>query len=162
MACDVNNPLCGPKGASATFGPQKGATPAIVSELDAALRHYGEVIESLTGKSLSDVAGAGAAGGMGVPLMAWLDARMQPGIEMVIETLDLNSVAKAAKARGIPVIALAGGMSEDYAVVHEHGIDAVFSVIPRICSLDEALAQAAVNIEVAARNIAAVLAMKIG
>ena len=145
VACDVNNPLCGPKGASATFGPQKGATPAIVSELDAALRHYGEVIESLTGKSLSDVAGAGAAGGMGVPLMAWLDARMQPGIEMVIETLDLNSVvkdadlvitgegrmdsqtiqgktpagvAKAAKARGIPVIALAGGMSEDYAVVH--------------------------------------------
>ncbi|HHN8405555.1 glycerate kinase [Morganella morganii] len=189
VACDVNNPLCGPKGASATFGPQKGATPAIVSELDAALRHYGEVIESLTGKSLSAVAGAGAAGGMGVPLMAWLDARMQPGIEMVIETLDLNSVvkdadlvitgegrmdsqtiqgktpagvAKAAKARGIPVIALAGGMSEDYAVVHEHGIDAVFSVIPRICSLDEALAQAAVNIEVAARNIAAVLAMKIG
>lgn len=71
-------------------------------------------------------------------------------------------MAKAAKARGIPVIALAGGMSDDYAVVHEHGIDAVFSVIPRICSLDEALAQAAVNIEVAARNIAAVLAMKIG
>ncbi|EKK5570067.1 glycerate kinase [Morganella morganii] len=188
VACDVNNPLCGPKGASATFGPQKGATPAMVSELDEALRHYGEVIESLTGKSLSGIAGAGAAGGMGVPLMAWLDARMQPGIDMVIETLDLHNVvkdadlvitgegrmdsqtiqgktpagvAKAAKARGIPVIALVGGMSDDYAVVHEHGIDAVFSVIPRICTLDEALAQAAVNIEVTARNIAAVLAMKI-
>lgn len=187
VACDVSNPLCGSEGASVTFGPQKGATPKMVSELDAALRHYGETIEFLTGKSVTDVAGAGAAGGMGVPLMIWLDAKMQPGIEMVIETLDLRKVvqgadlmitgegcmdrqtiqgktpvgvARVAKAFGIPVIALVGGMSDDYAVVHDHGIDAVFSVIPGICSLDDALAQAAQNIETTARNIAAVLAMK--
>ncbi|HCM61093.1 MAG TPA: glycerate kinase [Morganella sp. (in: Bacteria)] len=188
VACDVNNPLCGPKGASATFGPQKGATPAVVTELDAALHHYGEIIESLTGKSVIDVAGAGAAGGMGVPLMAWLDAKMQPGIEMVIETLDLHSVvqgadlvitgegrmdsqtihgktpvgvARVAKACGIPVIALVGGMSDDYAVVHDHGIDAVFSVVRGISSQEDALAQAAQNVEVTARNVAATLAMKI-
>ena len=152
--------------------------------MDGWLAEYGAVID----RKLATAPGAGAGGGLGFALMA-LGAVRRSGIELVIEatgladkvaTADLvitgegrmdsqtiqgktpAGVAKAAKARGIPVIALVGGMSDDYAVVHEHGIDAVFSVIPRICSLDEALAQAAVNIEVAARNIAAVLAMKIG
>ncbi len=183
VACDVNNPLCGDKGASAIFGPQKGATPEMVRQLDSALRHYGEMIEQTTGSAVLDVPGAGAAGGMGAALFGLLNARLQPGIEIVTEALDLDSavrgatlvitgegridsqtihgktpagVAMVAQRHGVPVIALAGSMSEDYDVVHQHGLDAVFSVLPRITSLPDALLAAEDNIKVAARNIAMV------
>lgn len=186
VACDVDNPLCGAKGASAVFGPQKGATPERVKLLDAALQHYGEKIELATGKSVLNVAGAGAAGGMGAALFGLLNARLQPGIEIVTEALKLADavqgadlvitgegridsqtihgktpvgVARVAKRYDIPVIAIAGGMTPDYSVVHQHGLDAVFSVLNRIQTLPEALEGARENVRVTARNVAAVWKM---
>ncbi|CAI2413264.1 glycerate kinase [Serratia ficaria] len=182
-ACDVDNPLCGEQGASAVFGPQKGATPQMVAQLDAALRHYGELMEQVTGREIVRQPGAGAAGGMGAALLGMLDARLRPGIEIVIETLRLEEavrgadlvitgegrldsqsihgktpigVARVAKRHGLPVIGIAGSLAPDYQVVHLHGIDAAFSVLDRIVTLEEALAGAARNLEVTARNVAAV------
>ncbi|AKH64098.1 MULTISPECIES: glycerate kinase [Photorhabdus] len=186
VACDVSNPLCGEFGASAVFGPQKGATPEMVKELDAALRHYGEKIEFLTKVKVMDVPGTGAAGGMGAPLLGCLKAKLQPGIDIVISTLELEKVvqgadlvitgegrmdrqtiygktpigvARIAKKYAIPTIALVGGMSQDYNVVHEHGLDAVFSIMPGVCSLSDALACGHENLRVTARNVAAVWKM---
>ncbi|PHM37073.1 hypothetical protein Xmau_03997 [Xenorhabdus mauleonii] len=186
VACDVNNPLCGELGASAVFGPQKGATPGMVKALDSALCHYGTKIEQLTGKNVLDEAGAGAAGGMGASLLGCLGAKLQSGIEIVIDTLSLEDViqgadlvitgegridnqtiygktpigvARVAKKFSIPTIALVGSMSRDYSVVHQHGLDAVFSIVPGACSLSDALANGADNLRVTARNVAAVWAM---
>ncbi|HBL6729664.1 TPA: glycerate kinase [Serratia liquefaciens] len=182
-ACDVDNPLCGANGASAVFGPQKGATPEMVTQLDAALRHYGTLLEQATGREVINAPGAGAAGGMGAALLGMLNARLRPGIEIVIETLQLEEalrdadlvitgegrldsqsihgktpigVARVAKRFGLPVIGIAGSLSKDYQVVHQLGIDAAFSVLDRVVSLEEALAEAADNLEVTARNVAAV------
>ncbi|MDX7992458.1 glycerate kinase [Xenorhabdus littoralis] len=186
VACDVNNPLCGEFGASAVFGPQKGATAEMVKVLDSALHHYGMKIEALTGKNVINEAGAGAAGGMGASLLGCLGAKLQPGIEIVIDVLKLEEiiqgadlvitgegridsqtihgktpigVARVAKKFGIPTIALVGGMSRDYHVVHPHGLDAVFSIVPGACSLSDALANGADNLRVTARNVAAVWRM---
>ncbi|RLM12163.1 glycerate kinase [Gibbsiella quercinecans] len=183
VACDVDNPLCGEKGASAIFGPQKGATPEMVRQLDAALRHYGELLERTTGRAVMDTPGAGAAGGMGAALLGMLQAQLRPGIEIVIETLRLEDavrdadlvitgegrldsqsihgktpigVARVAKRYGLPVIGIAGSLAQDHQVVHQHGIDAAFSVIDRIVTLEQALADAAHNLQVTARNVAAV------
>ncbi|EOL9023512.1 glycerate kinase [Cronobacter sakazakii] len=181
-ACDVDNPLCGEKGASAVFGPQKGATPAMVTELDAALRRFGEQLEAATGKAIISVPGAGAAGGMGAALLGMLNAELRPGIEIVIESLGLAQavrdadlvitgegrldsqsihgktpvgVARVAKQFQRPVVAIAGSLTPDYQIVHEHGIDAAFSVIDRIVTLQEALDDAERNLRVTARNVAA-------
>ncbi|HEJ9095692.1 glycerate kinase [Serratia odorifera] len=183
VACDVDNPLCGKNGASAIFGPQKGATPAMVEQLDNALRHYGTLLEQTTGRKVLNAPGAGAAGGMGAALLGMLDAQLRPGIEIVIETLRLEEailgadlvitgegrldsqsvhgktpigVARVAKRHRLPVIGIAGSLAADYQVVHQHGIDAAFSVIDRIVTLEEALGSAAHNLEVTARNVAAV------
>ncbi|WNJ80024.1 glycerate kinase [Cedecea neteri] len=183
VACDVDNPLCGERGASAVFGPQKGATPEQVTQLDTALRHYGEQLEHISGKAVITVAGAGAAGGMGASLFGLLHARLQPGVEIVTDALRLADavqgadlvitgegridsqtiygktpigVARVAKRFQVPVIALAGGMTTDYGVVHQHGLDAVFSVLNRVQTLPEALERAGENINVTARNVAAV------
>ncbi|MFN1143377.1 glycerate kinase [Serratia quinivorans] len=182
-ACDVDNPLCGPHGASAVFGPQKGATPEMVTQLDAALSHFGSLLQQATGREVLNAPGAGAAGGMGAALLGMLNARLRPGIEIVIETLRLEEalrdadlvitgegrldsqsihgktpigVARVAKRHGLPVIGIAGSLSKDYQVVHQHGIDAAFSVLDRVVTLEEALTDAATNLEVTARNVAAV------
>ncbi|EOC0418662.1 glycerate kinase [Cronobacter malonaticus] len=182
VACDVDNPLCGEKGASAVFGPQKGATPEMVSELDAALRRFGEQLEAATGKAIISAPGAGAAGGMGAALLGMLNAELRPGIEIVIESLGLAQavrdadlvitgegrldsqsihgktpigVARVAKQFQRPVVAIAGSLTPDYQIVHEHGIDAAFSVIDRIVTLQEALDDAERNLRVTARNVAA-------
>ncbi|ELY2492334.1 glycerate kinase [Cronobacter sakazakii] len=181
-ACDVDNPLCGEKGASAVFGPQKGATPAMVTELDAALRRFGEQLEAATGKAIISAPAAGAAGGMGAALLGMLNAELRPGIEIVIESLGLAQavrdadlvitgegrldsqsihgktpvgVARVAKQFQRPVVAIAGSLTPDYQIVHEHGIDAAFSVIDRIVTLQEALDDAERNLRVTARNVAA-------
>ncbi|CAI0889906.1 glycerate kinase [Serratia quinivorans] len=182
-ACDVDNPLCGPHGASAVFGPQKGATPEMVTQLDAALSHFGSLLQQATSREVLNAPGAGAAGGMGAALLGMLNARLRPGIEIVIETLRLEEalrdadlvitgegrldsqsihgktpigVARVAKRHGLPVIGIAGSLSKDYQVVHQHGIDAAFSVLDRVVTLEEALTDAADNLEVTARNVAAV------
>ncbi|MBP6167007.1 MAG: glycerate kinase, partial [Aeromonas sp.] len=96
VACDVNNPLCGPKGASAVFGPQKGATPEMVAQLDANLARYADCIEQALGKQVKDIPGAGAAGGMGAALVGLLGAELKPGIQIVIDALKLaDEVADA-------------------------------------------------------------------
>lgn len=186
VACDVNNPLCGANGASAIFGPQKGATPAMVELLDKALYHYGMLVEKVTGRSVVNVAGAGAAGGMGAALLGLLGAELKPGVEIVIDALKLADairdadlvitgegridsqtitgktpigVARVAKRFNKVVIGLAGGLTEDHGVVHEHGLDAVFCILQRITSLAEALSSAEDNLRITSRNIAMVWKM---
>ncbi|WP_318475149.1 glycerate kinase [Photobacterium leiognathi] len=186
VACDVDNPLCGEKGASQVFGPQKGATPEMVTQLDNNLAHYAEIIKRDLGKDVKDMAGAGAAGGMGAALLGLFNAQLRPGIEIVMDAVNLADVlqdadlvitgegridsqtihgktpigvARAAKRFNKPVIGIAGSLSYDCNIVHEHGIDAVFSVVPRSVSLTEALAEAAINLELTARNVAAIYAL---
>ena len=169
LASDVNNPLCGPNGASAIYGPQKGATPEKVRQLDAALSHYANVIRRDLGLDLRDIPGAGAAGGLGLGLMVFLKARPIPGIDVVIKAtnfvadlkdadlvftaegrIDCQSamgkvptgVALKAKEFGLPVIALAGEIGDDYAVVYEQGIDAVLSIAPGPITLSQSMAEA--------------------
>lgn len=187
VACDVTNPLTGEEGASAVFGPQKGATPEMVADLDHALTHYAACIKQDLGIDVLSLEGGGAAGGMGAALFAFCGAKLRPGIDIVTEALHLDAlvaganlvitgegrmdsqtihgkvpvgVARVAKRYHIPVIGIAGSLTSDVGVVHQHGIDAVFSVLYRICSLDDALEHAGENVRMAARNIAAV--MKVG
>ncbi|ROV58734.1 glycerate kinase [Vibrio ponticus] len=184
VACDVDNPLCGPTGASYVFGPQKGATPAMVEQLDYNLAHYASIIERTTGKDVTNQAGAGAAGGLGATLLGLLTANLRPGIQIVIEATNLAEVVKdaalvitgegridsqtihgktpmgvaqTAKLYDLPVIGIAGSLASDCNVVHQHGIDAVFSVVPGAVDLPSALKQAAFNVEMTARNVAATL-----
>ncbi|ELV8642052.1 glycerate kinase [Vibrio vulnificus] len=186
VACDVDNPLCGAKGASAVFGPQKGATPAMVTILDENLAHYATVIKQQLGADVRDMAGAGAAGGMGAALLGLLNAELRPGIEIVMDAVHLDEivadadlvitgegridsqtihgktpigVARTAKKHGLPVIGIAGCLSADCGVVHEHGLDAVFAVVNRSVDLPTALAEAAENVELTARNVAAAFCM---
>jgi glycerate kinase len=185
-ACDVNNPLTGPGGASAVFGPQKGATPEMVALLDASLARYAGLISRDLGVQVDQVPGAGAAGGMGAALLAFLGAQLRPGIEIVIEAVGLEAavrdadlvitgegridsqtihgktpigVARVAKRYGKPVIGIAGSLSADAGVVHEHGIDAIFSVLCNVSTMEEALTHAAANVRAASRNIASTLKM---
>lgn len=182
VACDVTNPLTGEQGASAIFGPQKGATPEMVTQLDGYLAHYAGVIKRDLGIEVDTVPGAGAAGGMGAALLAFCGADLRRGIEIVTEALGLEAlvkdadlvitgegridsqtihgkvpigVAKVAKRYNKPVIGIAGSLTADVGVVHQHGLDAVFSVLYTICTLDEALEHAGDNVRMTARNIAA-------
>lgn len=186
IACDVDNPLIGEKGASAIFGPQKGATPEMVAVLDKNLSHYAAIIEQKLGKRINDVLGAGAAGGLGGGLLAFLPSEMKRGIEIVIEATGLSriiedadlvitgegkidgqtifgktpiGVAKEAEKYRIPVVGIAGMVADDSEIVHEHGIDAVFSIVPGIISLEDALKHAEEYVEKTAANIAAVFRM---
>lgn len=182
VACDVDNPLCGEKGASHVFGPQKGATPTMVAELDQYLAHYAAIIKRDLGTDIKNTAGAGAAGGMGAALLGLFNAQLRSGIEIVIDAVNLGDivkdadlvitgegridsqtihgktpigVARTAKKYHKPVIGIAGCLSQDCGVVYDHGIDAVFSVVPAAMSLEQAFSNAAVNVELTARNVAA-------
>jgi glycerate kinase len=152
VACDVTNPLCGPSGASAVYGPQKGATPAMVEELDKALEHYAQIIEQDLGMSVREIPGAGAAGGLGAGLIAFLHATLRPGAQIVFEAVNLEerirkadlvitaegqidaqtaygksvgAVAEIAKRYNLPVLAFAGSLGDNYQVVYKLGVDAV-------------------------------------
>ena len=162
LACDVTNPLCGPQGASAVYGPQKGATEEMVARLDAALAHYAEVIKRDLGIEVRDMPGAGAAGGLGAGLIAFLGAKVLPGADVVVRVTGLVEhlkdatlvftgegridsqtacgktpvgVARKAKDFGLPVIAIAGEIASGYQAVYQQGIDAVFSIAPGPISL---------------------------
>ncbi|RBM53174.1 glycerate kinase [Vibrio paracholerae] len=181
VACDVNNPLCGDKGASAVFGPQKGATPEDVQLLDDALLQFGLLTAKVTGKMVLESAGAGAAGGMGAALLAYTQARLRPGIEIVLETVQLAhqvsdadlvitgegridsqtvhgktpmGVAKVAKRFDVPVLALCGCTGDNYQAVYQCGIDAVFAAVPRAMSLEDALKESDFNLADLAENVA--------
>ncbi|MGP2411301.1 glycerate kinase [Yersinia enterocolitica] len=186
VACDVTNPLTGSEGASAIFGRQKGATPEMVSQLDDGLQHYAGIIKRYLDIDVDQVEGAGAAGGLGAALLAFCGATLSPGIDIVTDALGLDAlvrdatfvitgegridsqtihgkvpigVARVAKRYNKPVIGIAGSLTDDVDVVYEHGLDAVFSVIYSICTLEQALDNAAANVFMTARNIAATLAM---
>ncbi|ROP58108.1 glycerate kinase [Enterobacter sp. BIGb0383] len=182
VACDVTNPLTGNTGASRIFGPQKGATEAMILELDRNLDHFADVIKQSLRVDVKQVPGSGAAGGMGAALMAFLGAELRSGIEIVTQALNLEEhihdctlvvtgegridsqsihgkvpvgVAQVAKKYHKPVIGIAGSLTRDVGVVHQHGIDAVFSVLTSIGTLEEAFRGAFDNIYRASRNIAA-------
>lgn len=184
VACDVTNPLTGNEGASAVFGPQKGATPEMVARLDKALVHYAQLIARDLDVDVFELAGGGAAGGMGAALYAFCGAELRSGIEIVTDALHLDAcvidadlvvtgegridsqtihgkvpvgVASIAKRYNKPVVGIAGSLTADVGVVHQHGIDAVFSVIYNICTLDDALKNAAENVRMTARNVAATI-----
>lgn len=184
VACDVSNTLIGEKGASAVFGPQKGATKEMIARLDSGLEHYAQLIARDLDIQVLELAGGGAAGGMGAGLYAFCGAQLRQGIEIVTDALKLDEqiadadlvitgegridsqtihgkvpvgVACIAKRYNKPVIGIAGSLTADVGVVHEHGLDAVFSVIYTICTLEEALDNAAENVRMSARNIAATL-----
>ncbi|SMQ89208.1 Glycerate kinase [Raoultella ornithinolytica] len=186
VACDVTNPLTGPEGATAVFGPQKGATAEMIVRLDLALAHYARIIQRDLAVDVLHLEGGGAAGGMGAALYAFCGARLRPGIEIVTDALHLAElvadadlvitgegridsqtihgkvpvgVAKVAQRYNVPVIAIAGSLTADVGIVHRHGLDAVFSVIYSVCTLEEALENAADNVRMTARNVAAVLNM---
>ncbi|GIU26220.1 glycerate kinase [Shewanella hafniensis] len=184
VACDVDNPLCGERGASAIFGPQKGATPAMVKQLDTALAHYADVIAQSGMSDQREHAGAGAAGGMGLGVMAFLNAELKPGVEIVMQTVGLADkirgadlvitgegridgqtvfgktpmgVLKQAKLQGIPTIGIAGCLGDNANAILDHGMAAIFPIIPHLSPLDDVLANAKLNLSNTARNIGAVL-----
>ena len=173
VACDVDNPLIGQNGASAIFGPQKGATPEMVKLLDANLTHFSNIVESTLGKNIAHVAGAGAAGGVGGALLAFLNTELRSGIDMVLEHIHIDDyfnnvdlvitgegridgqtlrgkapigIAKRAKQQHIPCIAVAGAVTGDIQALKEVGIVACFSVLTQPCSLNEALQDASKNV----------------
>jgi len=181
VAADVNNPLCGEHGASAVFGPQKGASPEQVRQLDAALARYAEVAARTLGQDHSLFPGVGAAGGLGFAARAFLRARFRPGVELVAEVsglaealqgadlaitgegrLDEQSlhgktpigVARLAREAGVPLIALAGSLGKGYGRLHQAGIAAAFSLVPGPISLAEAMAGAAGELEARAEELA--------
>lgn len=165
-ACDVNNPLCGPMGASYVYGPQKGADEEMVKVLDKNLEHYGHVIEEQLGVSIIDYPGAGAAGGLGGGLLAFLNAKLKRGIDIVIDITRLEDkirdadlvitaegkidyqtafgktpfgVAQLAKKYGIPVIAFAGSLGSGTDILYENGFNSIFSIIDKPMALEESI-----------------------
>jgi glycerate kinase len=184
VACDVDNPLTGPNGASAVYGPQKGASLAMVAELDRCLVRFAELLRRDLGQDISAHPGAGAAGGMGAALLAFLGAELRPGVDIVLEAthfeqllagtdliitgegrIDGQSVfgkapvgiARVAARHGVPVIGLAGSLGPGAEAVLAHGISALFSVVSGPGTLEDALAGAAENIRRTSRQIAEVL-----
>lgn len=165
-ACDVTNPLCGPRGASRVYGPQKGADPAAVAQLDDALGHFARVAGRDLGADVLELPGAGAAGGLGAGLVAFTGARLRPGFEIVAEALGLErrlagaglvltgegrldaqtaagkvpaALARLAQRLGIPVVALAGALGEGYEVLYAQGLRAAFSICPGPLPREEAM-----------------------
>lgn len=180
VACDVNNPLCGENGASNIFGPQKGATKEMILVLDNNLRHYADIIKKQYEKDVLNIPGAGAAGGLGAGLLAFLDGKLKKGIDLVIKYSGLEEkiklsdivitgegsidyqtkfgktpigVAKLAKNYGKPVIALAGKVGDNIDDLYENGIDSIFGIMRGITSIEEALENGKENVEKASENI---------
>ena len=187
IACDVNNPLTGPEGASAIYGPQKGATPEMVNTLDQALTNFAKIVEKDLGIKINNVEGSGAAGGLGGGLIAFLNGKLRKGVDIVLDFVDIDKaltntnlvitgegqldfqtiynkapigVAKRAKHLGIPVIAISGSLGENFSVVHEHGIDAASSIVSKPMTLAEASKNAPELISAATEQ--ALRYMKIG
>jgi glycerate kinase len=169
VACDVSNPLCGPEGASAVYGPQKGATPDMVEELDAALAHFATIVEQDLHRSLANIPGAGAAGGLGAGLLAFLPANLEPGTQIIFDMLHLeehiaqndlvitaegqidaqtvygksiSAIASLARQHNVPVLALAGGLAPGHEQLYKLGVSAIIPLPPGPLSLSESIKQA--------------------
>ena len=184
VACDVDNPLCGTRGASAVFGPQKGATPEMVQQLDAGLAKYASCARQATGRDVAEKAGAGAAGGLGAGLMFFTPAQLKPGVEIVLDAVGFSDivrdadfvitgegrtdfqtafgkapvgVAKVAKTHGVPVFCISGGLGDGADDVLAQGIDAVMSICDRPLSLEECMSAGAQLIEPAAARLSRII-----
>lgn len=175
VACDVKNILCGENGCSAIYGPQKGATPEMIKDMDLWLEKYAQLTKKVIPTSDANIPGTGAAGGLGFAFMSYLDATLESGIELVMKETELESyikdayivvtgegrldgqsymgkapvgVAKLAKKYNKTVIAFSGCATEDAITCNEHGIDAFFTIVRKPCTLDEAM-----NINNAYKNL---------
>ena len=184
VACDVDNPLCCPRGASAVYGPQKGATPEMVQELDAALAVFAGIATAATGRDIALSAGAGAAGGLGAGLLFFTPASLRPGVSIVLETTGFGAlvqgadlvitgegrtdvqtamgkapvgVAEVARRHGVPVICLSGGLGDGADEVLDHGIDALLATVPQPMTLEACMGQGATLVEAAAARLCRVL-----
>ena len=179
-ACDVDNPLCGEKGAAAVYGPQKGATPEMVKTLDLNLRRFADTVKSQMGKDILDSPGSGAAGGLGAGVRVFLNAKLERGINIVTKITNLSErvrdadlvitgegmidfqtafgktpfgVAQVAKQFNIPVIAIAGGLGKNYQELYSKGFDAIFSIVNKPMPLEFAMENASALIESVTENI---------
>lgn len=184
VACDVTNPLCGPNGASAVFGPQKGATDTDVQALDAALRRFADCVRNGIGVDLLSLDGGGAAGGLSAMLAGVLGGRLESGIDLVLDVVSfdealtgadwvitgegridgqtaqgktITGIARRARSQGVPVIALAGSIQGDLTALYELGVTAVFPIVPGPVSLDQALGQAGDNLIRTGMNLGALM-----
>ncbi|WP_315120336.1 glycerate kinase [uncultured Clostridium sp.] len=184
VACDVNNPLLGERGASRIFGPQKGADKETVELLEENMIHYAKVIEEKLGIKVDGIPGGGAAGGLGTALMAFLKGKLYPGVDLVIQYTDLEDkikgadfvitgegsidsqtnygktpigVSKLAKKYGIPSIAFAGRVGEGIEELYENGISSVIGILREASTIEKALEDGKSNLEKAAENVARIL-----
>lgn len=166
IACDVNNPLYGENGAAYIYGPQKGATPEIVKELDEGLRNFAQVVKADLEMDIAEVPGVGAAGGMGFAFLGFLNSKLESGIKIILDEINLDDtvkgadivitgegrldnqtamgkapigVAKIAKKHGAKVIAIAGCTTDDAVRCNEEGIDAYFSIVNSAMTIEEAI-----------------------
>lgn len=166
IACDVNNPLCGENGASAVYGPQKGATPSMITQMDKWLNYYAAVAREKFPKANLKLKGTGAAGGMGFAFVTFTNAILESGINIVLAETKLSDyikdadivvtgegqldfqtamgkapigVAKLAKKYKKPVVAFAGSVTKEATVCNENGIDAFFPILRRISTLEDAM-----------------------
>lgn len=166
IACDVNNPLYGKNGAAYIYGPQKGATKAIVEELDRGLMNFAEVVKKDLNKDIAEVEGVGAAGGLGFAFLGFLNSKLESGVKIILEEINFEEavkdadfvitgegrldnqtamgkapigVAKIAKKHGATVIAVAGCVTDDAVKCNEEGIDAYFAIVNHATTLEEAM-----------------------
>jgi len=181
IACDVDNPLLGPQGASVIFAPQKGADSEMIAQLDANLTHYSDIITSTIKKDVSEVPGSGAAGGIGSAFLAFLNAELKSGISIVLEAMDFEhhiegadlvitgegrfdsqsirgkapiGVAKCAKRNRCLVFVIAGSVADDEGILHKKDIDRVFSVVSKQLTFEQALANPSESITLASISAA--------
>ncbi len=187
IACDVTNPLVGETGASAVFGPQKGATPAMVAQLDQGLENYADCLKKLSGKAVAGLPGAGAAGGLAAPLLALCQSELKPGIDLVLETVGLADkltgadwvitgegridgqtafgkspvgVSRLAQQQGIPTIALAGSLGEGTETLVKDGIICCLAIQQGPVTLKQAMQRTEQSLIQTASNLAGLLTAK--
>ncbi len=191
VMCDVKNPLCGENGASAIYGPQKGATPELVKILDSNLRHLADVLKEVTGEDYSEIPGAGAAGGLGMGLLGFMKAELKPGIQSIMDATNfdnalewcdivisgegridgqsvcgkvIDGIASRAAIYKKPVIAIAGSVSKGMSTVYQAGVDSVEATVCRPMDIKEACTNAAEMVQDAAERVMRTIhvGMKIG
>jgi len=186
VACDVSNPLCGERGASAVYGPQKGATPEMVKQLDSNLRHYAEKIKAQLGMDIADIPGSGAAGGLGAGLIVFCGARLKSGIETVLDEVGIDThlptadlvitgegridsqsvygkvpvgVGQRVKKYNKPVLAIVGGIGQGAQAVYEYGVDGIMSIVNNAMPLSEAMERSSELLEDAAERVMRIIKM---
>lgn len=169
VMCDVGNPLCGARGASAVFGPQKGATPEMVQILDRNLEHYAQIIKEQLGLDLKDIPGSGAAGGLGIGLLAFTNAELKTGVETILDTVKFDQmleesdfvitgegridsqslygkvpmgVAKRAVKQAKPVLAIVGSIGPGAEALYDHGLSSIVSIVNGPMTLEQSIEQA--------------------